>query len=153
MKTHAAVILAAGKGTRMKSQTPKVLHRICGREMLSLVVSTAQQLSLSPIVVVVPKDSQPIQNALGDSIGYAVQEEQLGTGHALLQAQPSLNGVDNVLVLYGDVPLIREETLQHMMQLHEPGWVVVMGVSGKASGSETVPGNSSMAAITSSAVW
>ena len=90
MKTHAAVILAAGKGTRMKSQTPKVLHRICGREMLSLVVSTAQQLSLSPIVVVVPKDSQPIQDALGSSIGYAVQEKQLGTGHALLQAQSDI---------------------------------------------------------------
>lgn len=103
----------------MKSQTPKVLHRICGREMLSLVVSTAQQLSLSPIVVVVPKDSQPIQDAIGNSVGYAVQEEQLGTGHALLQAQATIGDADNILVLYGDVPLIRQETLQKMIRLHD----------------------------------
>jgi bifunctional UDP-N-acetylglucosamine pyrophosphorylase/glucosamine-1-phosphate N-acetyltransferase len=120
MTTSSAVILAAGKGTRMKSEMPKVLHRICGREMLSLVAGAAREAGLSPIVAVVSREFQPVKNALGDSVAYAVQAEQLGTGHALLQARSALEGItDSVVLVYGDVPLIRSETLRRLVSLHE----------------------------------
>ena len=118
MTLHAAVILAAGQGTRMKSQLPKVLHRICGREMVGLVVDTAQRANLGPIVIVVPDRPAIIRDALGDSVIYAEQSQPLGTGHALLQARSALNGADNVVVLAGDVPLIQHDTLCKMLELH-----------------------------------
>jgi len=119
MSTHAAVILAAGKGTRMNSQTPKVLHRVCGTEMLCLVEIAARQAGLGPIAVVVPSDSQQIESALGSDVSYVTQEEQLGTGHAVLQAEEVLKSADNVLVMYGDVPLVAAQTLKQMMKLHD----------------------------------
>jgi len=115
----AAVILAAGKGTRMKSSTPKVLHRLAGREMIHYVIDAAQQAQLKRIVLVVGHESQKVRELLGDSVEYAEQEEQLGTAHALLQARGKLEGtVDNVLVLNGDIPLISGETLREMMHHH-----------------------------------
>ena len=119
MITHAALILAAGKGTRMNSQTPKVLHRVCGREMVCLVEESARQAGLSPIAVVVPQDSGQIEAALGSEMSYVTQKEQLGTGHAVLQAEDVLSTVENVLVMYGDVPLINADTLKHMMKRHD----------------------------------
>ena len=117
MTTHAAVVLAAGQGTRMKSQTPKVLHRICGREMIGLIVDAARDASFDPITVVVPQEYQAIKEALGNGISYAVQANPLGSGHALLQAQSSLENVDNLVVLSGDVPLVQPSTLRKMMRL------------------------------------
>ncbi len=105
-------------GTRMKSRTPKALHRICGREMLLLVTDAVRNAGIDKIAVVVPQDSRPFREALGDSVLYATQSEPLGTGHALLQARNALDGADNILVLYGDTPLIRPSTLTCLMQHH-----------------------------------
>ena len=102
----------------MKSETPKVLHRICGRQMVGLVVDTAIQAGLAAIVVV-PKDSRAIREALGSTVSYTEQSEPLGSGHALLQARSAIKEVDNVVVLSGDVPLIRPETLKQLMRLHD----------------------------------
>ena len=111
-------MLAAGQGTRMKSRVPKVLHRVCGREMVGLVVDTAKGAGLDFTVVVVAPDSPAIKDTLGDSVTYAVQPKPLGSGHALLQARGLLEGVDNIAVLYGDVPLVRSETLSSVMRAH-----------------------------------
>ena len=102
----------------MKSQVPKVLHRICGRELVGLVVDSAKQAGLDSIVVVVPPDSQSITDSLGNGVTYAVQSEPLGSGHALLQARPILADVEHVLVLSGDVPLIHHETMSNLVRLH-----------------------------------
>ena len=102
----------------MKSQKPKVLHRICGVEMVRLVVGTARQVGLDPIVVVVPSDSQAIRDALDSDVSYAVQPEPLGSGHAVLQAVKSLTNLETVVVLSGDVPLIRPETIRDMIDVH-----------------------------------
>ena len=118
MTTHAAVVLAAGDGARMKSNTPKVLHRICGEPMVSLAVASARGAGLDRIVVVVPQDSQPIMDVLGAGVQYAHQTAPLGTGHALLQSRPGLEDVANVVVLLGDVPLVRPPTLSKLVRLH-----------------------------------
>ena len=118
MITQAAVVLAAGKGTRMNSQTPKVLHRICGIEMVTLVVESARAASLDPIVVVVPRSDSAIRDVLKSKVAYAEQGEPLGTGHALLQAEPFLRHTDEVLVLSGDVPLMSSETLRTLLDHH-----------------------------------
>lgn len=119
MTTHAAVILAAGKGTRMNSRIPKVLHRVCGIEMVCLVEEAARQAGLAPIAVVVPHESQQIETAIGPGVCYVTQTEQLGTGHAVLQAEGQVEAADNILVMYGDVPLVNAETLKRMMRLHD----------------------------------
>jgi bifunctional UDP-N-acetylglucosamine pyrophosphorylase/glucosamine-1-phosphate N-acetyltransferase len=118
MARQAAVVLAAGKGTRMKSQVPKALHKLCGREMVRLVVGAATDAGLSPTVVVIAPESRAIRDALGDAVRYVVQSDPLGTGHALLQARELLDSVDNVVVLSADVPLTRPQTINSMMQLH-----------------------------------
>ena len=115
------VILAAGKGTRMKSRLPKVLHQILGRPMLFYSIETARAVSPNPPVVVIGHMADAVRSALGDNgVLYVVQEEQLGTGHAVSQAMPMLSGkVDTVLVAYADMPLLRAETLRRMVELHE----------------------------------
>ena len=118
MTTHSAVVLAAGNGVRMKSQTPKVLHRICGVAMVSLVVDSATEAGLKPIVVVVPQDSQAIQETLGNRVKYVEQPEPLGSGHALLQARSRLIGLDNVVALYGDVPLVNKGIIRELLRVH-----------------------------------
>ena len=102
----------------MRSRTPKMLHRICGREMLRLVADTALQSGLSPVVAVLPPDSEVYLEALGDSISHVVQDEPLGTGHAALQARERLSSVESVVILCGDVPLIRSETVQALVEKH-----------------------------------
>ena len=118
MSSQAAVILAAGKGTRMKSRVPKVLHRVCGREMVGLVADAAEATGFDPTIVVVGPDSQAVRDALEDRVAYAVQPEPRGSGDALLHSRALLDGVNDIAVLYGDVPLIRPETLRSMMRLH-----------------------------------
>lgn len=110
--TLAVVILAAGKGTRMKSALPKVLHPIAGRPMVQHVVDAAAALSPANTVLVYGHGGERVREAVsGERLRWAEQAEQLGTGHAVAQALPHLNE-DVVLVLYGDVPLIRPETLR-----------------------------------------
>lgn len=119
MGTWAAVILAAGKGTRMKSRLPKVLHRIGGKEMVCHVVDALKEASLERLVVVVVYEAALVRQVLGETVEYVEQREQLGTGHALQQAQPILEGqAEQLLVINGDVPLITARTLKALMERH-----------------------------------
>jgi bifunctional UDP-N-acetylglucosamine pyrophosphorylase/glucosamine-1-phosphate N-acetyltransferase len=115
------IILAAGLGKRMKSATVKVLHRAAGRPIIDHVVDLASQVSDKPPIVVVGHQREAVQKWVGDRARYAVQEEQLGTGHAVLQAAQVLGkaGGRKILILSGDVPLTRPETLQHLIEEHE----------------------------------
>jgi len=122
MTSIAAVILAAGQGTRMKSDLPKVLHRVAGRSLVAWSLHHAQSLGIDPIVLVVGNGAEAVREAIGDQAEYAVQTERLGTGHAALQAKSALQGrSDVVLVLYGDMPTLRVETLQAMIERQTSG--------------------------------
>jgi bifunctional UDP-N-acetylglucosamine pyrophosphorylase/glucosamine-1-phosphate N-acetyltransferase len=111
------VILAAGLGKRMHSDTPKVLHRLAGRALLSHVIDTAKRLSPSLICVVYGHGGEVVRKTLGENGAiWVMQEPQLGTGHAVMQAAPHLNERWPTLVLYGDVPLIRPETLKRLIE-------------------------------------
>lgn len=115
------VILAAGLGTRMKSDKAKVLHEVCGRSMIEHVVETASVVAGSNIVVVVGHQADLVKQVISANhqVGFAVQAEQLGTGHAVLCAMPHLSeGVEHVVILCGDVPLIRAATLQRLVSDH-----------------------------------
>jgi len=115
----AVVILAAGMGTRIKSDLSKVLHRLCGRPMLAYVVDAARELTGARPLVVVGHHAELVRQTLGDAAESVVQEPQLGTGHAVMQAQTVLEGkADTVLVLYGDTPFITVETLRAMLDHH-----------------------------------
>src|SRR5437773_9931772 len=116
------IILAAGLGTRMKSATVKVLHRAAGRPIIDYVVDLASAISDKPPVVIVGHQRDAVKRSLGNRARYAVQNEQLGTGHAVLQAAPVLDGNPkgrSVLILSGYVPLTRPETLQRLIDEHE----------------------------------
>ena len=107
------VILAAGKGTRMKSALPKVLHPIAGRALLGHVIAAAQALNPTRIVVVYGHGGEAVPLAFaGSGVDFVIQEPQLGTGHAVQQAMPKLSTDGITLILYGDVPLTRPSTLQ-----------------------------------------
>ena len=116
------VILAAGQGTRMKSAIPKVLHRLAGRPLLAHVLETAGALEPVRVVVVYGHGGEqvPAVFAQRDDVVWAEQTPQLGTGHALQQAQPHLGDCDRVLVLYGDVPLVAAETLRALLGCSGP---------------------------------
>jgi bifunctional UDP-N-acetylglucosamine pyrophosphorylase/glucosamine-1-phosphate N-acetyltransferase len=110
------VILAAGQGSRMKSALPKVLHPVAGRPMLVHVVAAAQLLGAKAIHVVVGHGAEQVKKALGATdIQWVLQDKQLGTGHAVLQAMPRVCDDSVVLVLYGDVPLITTDTLNNLV--------------------------------------
>lgn len=109
------VILAAGQGTRMRSSRPKVLHTLAGKPMVRHVIDTAATLGGERLHVVIGHGGEQLRQALGDcKVRFAVQSEQLGTGHAVAQTLDAL-GPDKVLILYGDVPLIRRETLAALL--------------------------------------
>lgn len=109
------VILAAGQGTRMRSALPKVLHPVAGKPMLAHVIDTARGLGPSRIHVVIGHGADLVRERLqADDLNFVIQEQQLGTGHAVAQAAPFLSA-DNVLILYGDVPLIEQPTLERLM--------------------------------------
>ena len=112
------VILAAGLGTRMKSATVKVLHRAAGRPIVDYVLDLAGQVSSRLPVVVVGHQRDAVQASIGDRARFAVQEQQLGTGHAVLQAAPYVTPGGRVLILSGDVPLTRLETLKGLIEEH-----------------------------------
>jgi bifunctional UDP-N-acetylglucosamine pyrophosphorylase/glucosamine-1-phosphate N-acetyltransferase len=118
MKT-VAVILAAGAGTRMKSNLPKVLHPLLGRPMLEWVLTAAQPIAELPPVVVVGHGKEAVQAAMGPRARYAEQKDLLGTGHAVQQAAALLDGAtDAVVVVNGDLPLLRSETLSRLVTLY-----------------------------------
>ena len=127
----AVIVLAAGKGTRMKSDLHKVLHPIAGRPMLEHLLAEVAQLQPERQVVVVGSGREQLERQLGDRAVMALQEPQLGTGHAVQQAEGALAGFPgDVLILYGDVPFVSEETMRAMIaRLHAPDApaVVVLG--------------------------
>jgi bifunctional UDP-N-acetylglucosamine pyrophosphorylase/glucosamine-1-phosphate N-acetyltransferase len=114
------VVLAAGKGTRMKSALPKVLHKANGLTLVDRVLAAAEALEPESVIVVIGHQTEQLQAHLaGSTVLTAVQEPQLGTGHALLQAEPFLEGkVGTVLLLSGDVPLLRSATVQALVNHH-----------------------------------
>ncbi len=113
MPTLAAVILAAGESTRMRSKTVKVLHPIAGAPIIRYVIAATAACESTRLVLVVGRDGEKVKDAIGDAVIFVEQRERLGTGHALLQARPAVEGhADTVLCLYGDMPLIRPETVQ-----------------------------------------
>ncbi len=122
MNDLEVIILAAGQGTRMKSRVVKVLHRAAGRPLIDYVVDLAAAISARPPVMVVGHQREAVQRHVGDRARYAVQEQQLGTGHAVVQAV-SVLGKDTarrrILILSGDVPLTSPETIQRLIEEHE----------------------------------
>jgi bifunctional UDP-N-acetylglucosamine pyrophosphorylase/glucosamine-1-phosphate N-acetyltransferase len=116
-----AVVLAAGQGTRMKSNTAKVLHYLGGKRILGHVVDGVLNAGARDITIVVGRQRKEVENLFkGPNINFVVQEQQLGTGHAMMQAAGSLSGFDgDVLVTCGDVPLILPETYGKLAEVHE----------------------------------
>ena len=111
-----AVILAAGKGTRMKSNKSKLVHKIYDKELVKRVVELAKKVGTDEIITVVGYMKEQVQDVLKDEVKYAYQEELLGTGHAVMQAAEYLKGKKGkVVILYGDVPILRPETLENLI--------------------------------------
>lgn len=110
------LIMAAGKGTRMHSNKSKLVHKIYDKELVRRVVSLAKKIGSDEVVAVVGHLKEQVQEVLGDEVKYAFQEELLGTGHAVMQAKRYLQGKKGkVVILYGDVPIIRPETLKNLI--------------------------------------
>ncbi|WP_350255185.1 bifunctional UDP-N-acetylglucosamine diphosphorylase/glucosamine-1-phosphate N-acetyltransferase GlmU [Bacillus halotolerans] len=119
MDKRFAVVLAAGQGTRMKSKLYKVLHPVCGKPMVEHVVDEALKLSLTKLVTIVGHGAEEVKKQLGDKSEYALQAEQLGTAHAVKQAQPFLADEKGVtIVICGDTPLLTAETMEAMLKEH-----------------------------------
>ncbi len=122
-KPRVAVVLAAGKGTRMKSSLPKVLHRAAGRPLLAWVIEAARAAGCERILVVVGHGAEQVQQEItGGDLGWVLQAEQKGTGHALAQAESEVRGAATLLVLSGDVPLITPATIDRLAREAESGW-------------------------------
>ncbi|MGI6143351.1 MAG: bifunctional UDP-N-acetylglucosamine diphosphorylase/glucosamine-1-phosphate N-acetyltransferase GlmU [bacterium] len=114
-----AVVLAAGKGKRMKSRLPKVMHRVCGKPMLAYVLEAAREAGVNDIIVVISPEGEMIRETFGDQVRYVYQRERLGTGHAVLQAVNEIPPeVDTLLVLSGDTPLLSPQLLQDLLATH-----------------------------------
>ncbi len=123
------VILAAGKGTRMKSDLPKVLHPLAGKPLIAHVLAAADQLGPEIICVIYGHGGEVLPNAVArPDLAWAKQEPQLGTGHAVQQAVPHLDPAALCLILYGDVPLTRPETLQEMTLIARDGAIALLTV-------------------------
>ncbi len=129
MSLHV-VILAAGKGTRMRSSLPKVLHPVAGRPMVSHVIDTAHQLGAEAVHLVYGHGGELLQQRLNDAqVTWVLQAEQLGTGHAVAQATPAIPDDARVLVLYGDTPLITAATLEQLLAVQPAGGIGLLTVT------------------------
>ena len=116
MDETIAVVMAAGKGTRMKSSKSKLVHKIYGKELVKRVVETAQKAGVHEIIAVVGYLKEQVMDVLKDTVTYVEQKEMLGTGHAIMQVIPNLKGrKGRILILNGDVPIIRTETLKNLL--------------------------------------
>jgi bifunctional UDP-N-acetylglucosamine pyrophosphorylase/glucosamine-1-phosphate N-acetyltransferase len=115
-----AIVLAAGQGKRMKSKLYKVLHPVCGKPMVGHVLDVVREASCERAVVIVGHGAEKVKAYLGESAEYALQEQQLGTGHAVLQAKELLGEAEGTtIVVCGDTPLVRASTVEAMLKLHE----------------------------------
>lgn len=120
MSNRYAVILAAGQGTRMKSKLYKVLHPVCGKPMVQHVVDQIEKLQVQEMVTIIGHGAEMVKAQLGEASHYALQAEQLGTAHAVMQAQQMLEGKDGItIVVCGDTPLIKAETMEALFKHHE----------------------------------
>lgn len=125
----SVVILAAGKGTRMKSNLPKVLHPVAHKSMVQHVIDAAKVLNSEQITLVYGHGGEQMQHALShNDLNWALQAEQLGTGHAVQVATPFVNDNDTVLILYGDVPLIQTDTLQKLLDVKPEQGIALLTV-------------------------
>ena len=120
MDQWAGVVLAAGHGERMNSRRPKVLHQVCGKEMLRYPVELLRQLGIDRILVVVsPGNSKAVRDLLGDQLDYVIQPQAMGTADALARAAPTLLGQSEQLLVQGaDSPLVRPDTVRRLMERH-----------------------------------
>jgi bifunctional UDP-N-acetylglucosamine pyrophosphorylase/glucosamine-1-phosphate N-acetyltransferase len=131
----AVVILAAGQGTRMKSKTQKILHWVGGKPMVQHVYEAAVSVADLPPLLVVGPGEAGVSALLGDKVTYTVQPQQLGTGHATQMAEPPLRGqADQVLVTYGDMPLLRASTMRQLAEEQQAtgAAIALLTVSGDA---------------------
>ena len=132
--TLSIVILAAGKGTRMNSQLPKVLQPLAGKPILQYVLDTTHSLQPNNISIVAGHKSEMLRELIKDkNISWRIQDTQLGTGHAVIQAIPDLNS-DKTLILYGDVPLIKKVDLQSLIKKSDTGLAVMTHIKNDANG-------------------
>lgn len=113
-----AIILAAGKGTRMKSKHPKVIHKVCGKEMVNHVIDVSKKSGARDVVVILGHGSETVKTQIPQNSIIAMQTEQLGTGHAVIMAKEYINDNDTIVVLCGDTPLVKEETLKSLFDYH-----------------------------------
>ena len=125
------VILAAGQGTRMKSKVPKVLHKVLDKTMVDYVIDASVEAGAEDICIIVGHQSAMVKAMIGTRVKFALQKEQLGTGHAVMQAGDFISD-GNILVLCGDTPLIRPETIKELSDMHNSGGSDVTVVSMKA---------------------
>lgn len=124
------VILAAGKGTRMRSDLPKVLHPIAHKSMVQHVIDTAHSVGSDAIQLVYGYGAEKLQSVLGEQqLNWVLQDEQLGTGHAVAQANSNIADDDTVLILYGDVPLIQASTLDALLAAREDNGLAILTVN------------------------
>lgn len=115
-----SLILAAGMSSRMKSKYPKVIHRLCGKPMIQWVLDAVFGVA-DKVCVVVGHQAEMVKQILPDNVDVAYQSEQLGTAHAVMSAKHFISSTDDVLILYGDMPLVRQETLQKIVKAHRSG--------------------------------
>ncbi|OSN11522.1 bifunctional N-acetylglucosamine-1-phosphate uridyltransferase/glucosamine-1-phosphate acetyltransferase [Lonsdalea iberica] len=126
----SVVILAAGKGTRMYSDLPKVLHPLAGKPMVQHVIDTAMKVGAERVHLVYGHGGDRLKKTLsGEALNWVLQAEQLGTGHAMQQAAPAFTDDEDILMLYGDVPLISEATLKRLVQAKPEGGIGLLTVN------------------------
>jgi len=133
MHDFKAIILAAGAGTRMKSSLPKVLHKLSGKPMITLVMDSIVNAGVQDIIAVVPSCNEPFKEALEEKIAIAVQKHQKGSGHALLQCRQKASNIENILVINGDMPLIKAKTLSDLMTQHKSSKADLTLLTGKVT--------------------
>ncbi|WP_407331790.1 bifunctional UDP-N-acetylglucosamine diphosphorylase/glucosamine-1-phosphate N-acetyltransferase GlmU [Enterovibrio sp. 27052020O] len=125
----SAVILAAGKGTRMYSNMPKVLHTLAGKPMVKHVIDTCCSLGAQDVHLVYGHGGDAMQASLSqEAVRWVLQAEQLGTGHAVNQAAPEFKDDEQILILYGDVPLISEQTIENLLDAQPTGGIALLTV-------------------------
>lgn len=117
MSNFTAIILAAGMGTRMKSEIPKVLHKVCGKELAAWVADAARKAGADEVVAVIGHKAECVKNTLGDNLKYVLQKEQKGTGHAVMQAKDYIKK-GQVIILNGDAPLVTSQTIKKCIDYH-----------------------------------